>query len=635
MNWLKNLSTSIESQINAFLKFIGNCLKDLWMRAEIDIYRRGLIWLIVLVFFYMLFAESAKDLFDSLIVFGILKGIVPSPMTLQSLSIYLVFFVLCFFRFIRKPYKSRYKQDPTTTVFLLFLLFCYAYNRPAYDQYPLVGQTTIDMANTLIELFPDGSLAGLASGALLPIGKIGIFDGPFLLLGFYCIVIIANDFRFVTHPGATILTQDVPIRKLPDDRFNRHHYFNPLIQELRAINFDSGQAFAIGINSSWGYGKTSLLSILKQSFEDYREATVYMEYNPWMSTVKSGLTMDFFVQLNDVLSRHIETDNLIIKYGKALSKFDFGNNPLKGISSFLEGDESLKERHDKVDDLLLRTRKRFVIIIDDMDRLDNQEVMEVLRLIRNTANFPGLIFVAAYDKNYLCNALKESRILNQEKYLEKIFDLELMLPKIEQIRLRTQLETAFRDGLANFVLTQTEIDDLYQQITDMIYSPTIQNKKLSIFSSQLWNIIRNKRDIIRFVNGLLLSFRANKDWVYFPDLAILELIKMADHNTYQVLNNPDYYLEKNTFVPPHFYKLMSHPTPVSMYIGVHNRIQTINILAGKELPIQELLKALFEQAQPSHFNSDKALRLVDNFENYFIYAKKNDQSISFARLLNP
>lgn len=58
--------------------------------------------------------------------------------------------------------------------------------------------------------------------------------------------------------------------------------------------------------------------------------------------------------------------------------------------------------------------------------------MEVLSLIRNSANFSNTIFIVAYDRNYLVSALEKVNNYHPHAYLEKIFQLELPLPQFER-----------------------------------------------------------------------------------------------------------------------------------------------------------------------------------------------------------
>ena len=82
--------------------------------------------------------------------------------------------------------------------------------------------------------------------------------------------------------------------------------------------------------------------------------------------------------------------------------------------------------------------KKLIIFIDDIDRLDKSEVMAVIKLIRNSANFFNTIFVVSYDKEYLTNAI--TSISDQgEIFLEKIFQVELNPPSFDKDILKKEL----------------------------------------------------------------------------------------------------------------------------------------------------------------------------------------------------
>lgn len=66
----------------------------------------------------------------------------------------------------------------------------------------------------------------------------------------------------------------------------------------------------------------------------------------------------------------------------------------------------------KIADKLKDIDSKIVVAIDDIDRLDSNELFEVLRLIRNTANLPNLIFLVTYDKDYVIKQLKNKGISN-------------------------------------------------------------------------------------------------------------------------------------------------------------------------------------------------------------------------------
>lgn len=80
--------------------------------------------------------------------------------------------------------------------------------------------------------------------------------------------------------------------------------------------------------------------------------------------------------------------------------------------------ESLKNKIEKA--ISAEGAKPFAIFIDDLDRLEGDELFEVLRLIRVTANFRNMVFVVAYDREYICNVLNQSKNIERaEEYIQK------------------------------------------------------------------------------------------------------------------------------------------------------------------------------------------------------------------------
>ncbi|MBB2144625.1 hypothetical protein GM921_03960 [Pedobacter sp. LMG 31464] len=650
MTWFSTKKQQASTYINRGIAIIrkgSERINDFFIRSFknivsilIDDYYQKSLWSILFITLMYLFACGwLWKSFDALLVKKVLANLKPMNLGYLGSLIYFLVIGIPGFKILANCYRKMYKMRPLHIFLIGAGTILYWTHRPDYVQAQLfdttVKQDFLKIAEYLSFMPPP--LAGIAQ-LLQLLFKSGLVDPIVALISFGCIILSINLFRFARKPkNSSLLIQDMPISLLKDDKFNRKIYFEPLVNEIRSIEFSTEQAFAIGINSMWGYGKTSLLQILKKDFEEKEPHTVYLQYNPWMSTAKSGLTMDFFVQLDQALSEHIETENLIMKYGRALSKIDVEKNPLKSIASIFEHESSLKDKHDEVKELLMRIKKRVLVVIDDMDRLDNSEVMEVLRLIRNTANFPRIIFVAAYDKNYLSNALKSHSILNQDKYLQKIFDLEIMLPKIENMLLKELINDVFKASMDNLVMQAPEKQKLLDQFRDLIFATNSStDPKMNLFRGQIWNVITNKRDIIRFVNSMSVIFQVNQKWVYLPDLAILELIKMMDHNCYLELSSPDNYLAISSSSLPKAYKLITQRSTLTFTarsLG-HTNLKE-DILESKNRALTDLISSLFTPATMSDHQSDKALRIVDNFENYFIYAEKNLPASTFAQAITP
>ena len=212
---------------------------------------------------------------------------------------------------------------------------------------------------------------------------------------------------------------------------NQIKYAETLVKKLKNTDL-SKESFAVGITGEWGSGKSTFLNTMKEKIKEAKFAEI-VEFNPWLCNSPEQVTQDFFATLIDKLSpKHSTLSRTINKYAKLLNKIAKPSLSIFGIDLDLTpGDDSLDELKENISKKLAKLPKKVVILIDDTDRLEGNEVFEILRLIRNTADFKNVIYIATYDKEYVIDVLKGNKIKDPDNYLEKIFQVELHLLKVE------------------------------------------------------------------------------------------------------------------------------------------------------------------------------------------------------------
>jgi len=115
---------------------------------------------------------------------------------------------------------------------------------------------------------------------------------------------------------------------------------------------------------------------------------------------------------------------------------DFQAGPLGGAARFFIDHVSkrikstpnadiLKER---ITQYLERHQINIVAIIDDIDRLQNQEILEVFRLVRAVGDISRISYLICYDQKQSNQALISAGFKDCNYYLEKIFNLNLDIP---------------------------------------------------------------------------------------------------------------------------------------------------------------------------------------------------------------
>jgi predicted KAP-like P-loop ATPase len=159
---------------------------------------------------------------------------------------------------------------------------------------------------------------------------------------------------------------------------------------------------AIGINGAWGSGKTSFMNLIRNQLSENRQLII--DFNPWTSASASAIIPNFFALLSAKIAPYDNRlQKLLRKYADSIA--DMPQNDLlksmgKLISKPLVGDNSTPGQ-EQINASIQKINKRIIVFIDDLDRLDHQEIIEVLKLVRNTANFNNVVYVAGYDRGIL------------------------------------------------------------------------------------------------------------------------------------------------------------------------------------------------------------------------------------------
>lgn len=454
------------------------------------------IYLIVLVLLYILFYHSIRDF--------ILSNIIPLFSNVADNSI-IVQVVLIFSTII--PYIIiDYKKDKVAW----HRIICLAFILLAYTEYRL--SPTIDF-----------------------------YGVSWLYLSYldYCwitVVIIEAWLIYIVPPSkalskseAVAFVKEAPTTK---DQLDRQGYIPILLDKIISTfnnSKESRSAFTILINEKYGFGKTSFLEMLKESATE--AGVEYINYRPWLSDNSAGLTRSFF----NMLGENISQDNRILRKLLDLYSDQIAEPISSSIISYIHDwvkkpQKSLEALREDIVSQLKNRKTPFIIAIDDVDRLCFDELITLLKLIRNTADFPNIYYVIAADHSALCNTLKTNGIQSPDEYLKKFFNFELLFPANEN-----KMDFLLRNSLAK-VLTNHKVP---------IFGANHAVDEL-LKVEHLTDLFDNPRDLYRYQN--LLSFSLDIlhkenliDDINFDDLLKITMIEYLDTEIYKILRDHDDY----------------------------------------------------------------------------------------------
>lgn len=345
-----------------------------------------------------------------------------------------------------------------------------------------------------------------------------------------------------------------PVNRSQEDRYGYDTTAASLARRIIALSNDGSQV--IGIEGKWGSGKTSLLNLLMQHLnEEGPKNTHVLPVSPWLSAPGSPLIESLLLPVAAILDEHVSARfsrprklwqrlrkapasplaKLLIGYtqkasGRLAPLAEFGANFVPGLGIVSTGMKTLSKldlsAHKETTELLrrrieagiARSGLNFIVLIDDLDRLEPAQAVEVLRLVRSVADFSGFRYILCYDPGVLAHAIeRELGVPDGRLYLQKIIPLSFTLPHHEVFDLQREL---LRGALT-----------LFEQVNQDV--PT--EAELAHLRKVAWiygQELSTPREVALVLSALEFRYAGIKDYVYFPDLFFLQLIRVTNAGLY-------------------------------------------------------------------------------------------------------
>jgi hypothetical protein len=468
-------------------------------------------WLLALSLLFILFSKAFIELWDIVITRPFLKYCTTDNLITDWIFILYLVFAVVFF--IKQCWKGLYTTLNSVAFVAMVLLLYFLIVR--YDE------------TNNFYLFRIKLLSGIAYANCFVIGT--------LLL----IITYKSYFKaLIVAPTQLSLIDDHSSLSAYTDAYSRATYATSVAKHI--MNTSTNSSFAIAVVGEWGSGKTDFLLRLKDELDNDKDNTLVFDFNPWRVSKSDAIIEEFFKTLSKELKPYNQSIHSKLKdYSKRILQtgkevyFRFFDTLINEWG----GDDSIQKQYELINKAISGLSKRIVIFIDDMDRLTGKEVMEVLRIMRNTANFSNMFFVASIDQQYVINVLKGTKdFANEEEYLKKVFQLTITLPAFKK--------SIFIPLIKEYLLT----DDLETRhktaITDAVSKITTDFGDLSIpffpaadHDNILEKLTENSRDLKRFCNSFKLAFGTLQDEIDIHDLMVLELLRNRNIEVYNRIRN--------------------------------------------------------------------------------------------------
>jgi predicted KAP-like P-loop ATPase len=98
-----------------------------------------------------------------------------------------------------------------------------------------------------------------------------------------------------------------------------------------------------------------------------------------------------------------------------------------------------------------KLKRRTIVLMDDIDRLNATEIRQIFQLVKVTAPLPYVTYVVAFDRTAVASALKQdSGVESGEEYLDKIVQVAFELPAISETAFASLITEGIESLLANY-----------------------------------------------------------------------------------------------------------------------------------------------------------------------------------------
>lgn len=334
--------------------------------------------------------------------------------------------------------------------------------------------------------------------------------------------------------GFTFYT-DEPLNNIDDDKFHHAAFAKRIAETIVSHNDFTSKSIVYGVYGRWGEGKTTTLEFMER-FIKGDDRFVVLKFNPWRIGSEDQILRWFFHEVSLKLEREL-SEKYKKKIGKLLKiisglsesvAFLGVLKPLKPLIDYtadeFSREHTLEELKAEVGKILKADKKRIVILIDDIDRLSDNEIVTIFRIVKLIADFDYTSYILALDEEIVSQALGKyySASKNSDKhvFIEKIILVPLSLPKPS----RADIDIYMMDLLGEaFKRIGVEFSTDESSSFNYLYRKAISTK------------IETPRAAKRYVNALLFAIPTIKDEVNLFDLVIIEAVRIFYPRLYDLI----------------------------------------------------------------------------------------------------
>jgi predicted KAP-like P-loop ATPase len=327
---------------------------------------------------------------------------------------------------------------------------------------------------------------------------------------------------------------DSPIENPEDDRYGISPFAESIAKSI--LNIKKPFGTTIALHGPWGSGKSSAANLIRTALAASSDTKlVVTDFKCWWYRGEEALALAFLQNLNTVLrdslgdkikdlipsltQRMLQAGPVI---GQAVTLAS--GMPLAGLfsgaskfaSTFFPAGDTVEKIFQKLSKILAEQDRRFLVIIDDIDRLTPEEAIAVFRLVKSVGRLPNLIYLLVFDRDLAEKAVTERYPSEGPHFLEKIIQASFELPA----PIQTDLNGAVLASVEEVCGTPPE--DEVVRFMNLFYDAVVP-------------YIHTPRHVVRLKNAISVTWPAIAGEISRADFVTLETLRLYEPGLFKAI----------------------------------------------------------------------------------------------------
>lgn len=380
---------------------------------------------------------------------------------------------------------------------------------------------------------------------------------------------------------------DVPIRSAAQDRLRRTDFATRIAGVLSELSLREGRVFAI--RGEWGFGKSSLKNLITEKLDARNDGAAWLDFNPWQWGDGDAIARALFEQIADSLGGEYSSGararaDALRRYGALLNGVSEPIKQIGGSTAFVSAiltnasiiavasavgfqlptvakiaallatlavgipwiaqllahfgrdrsGDALDKVRAKLEARLRELERPLVVFVDDIDRLEPDQIRMLLRQVKANANLPNIVFVLLFQPSIVESALDPVADGNGRAFLEKVVQANFDLPAVPASFVHSAFGQELSDMASAYATDANGFD---------------QTRWGNVFIGCIQPYLRNMRDVRRLLSSIAihLPLHASKEIfeVNLIDFFLLETLRVFEPDLHEgIFQNQDLVLQK-------------------------------------------------------------------------------------------